>query len=105
VNKEVVNTSGLDGDLTILWSDALDHSINIDAHDAVLDLEVFSLELVEVWGRALRSVGTIDELPQILRNGPFNSMAIGLAKEKAASGGRFKKLSSEETAESVVRWR
>lgn len=101
MNEEVVDATSFDGHFAVFSRDSFHLSIDVDAHHPGLHAKVLSLELMEVGRWTLGSVWAVDQLAQILRDGAFHVVAVGLAKKKTSSGWGLEELSGEKTSESV----
>lgn len=100
VNEEIMHTTRLDRDLAIFWGDATDNAVHRDTEYSILDAEVLSLKLVKMRRRTLWSIGTVDELAQVLWDRSFNSMAVCLAEEKTTAWWRFEEFGGEQATKS-----
>jgi hypothetical protein len=93
VNEKAMHTACLDRDLPICWSYATGDPVYFDSEHAILHTKVLGLKLMKMRRRALRSIGTVDELAQIFRDWAFNSVAVCLTEEKATTCWRLQEFS------------
>lgn len=63
VHEEAMDASCLDRDLAILGRHPTQLAVDLDAHDARLDLEVLGLVAVEVQWRAIGAIRAVNEFP------------------------------------------
>jgi hypothetical protein len=68
----------------------------------MLDVKELALVPVEVHCRAVRSLGTIDELPQLGRDRSFHVQSVGLTHHKTSTRGRLQELNGKETTKSAM---
>lgn len=55
--------------------------------------------MVKVQGRAFRSAGTIDQFSQIVGDGSFDIVSVGLTEQKASTWRWFEEFCRNQTAE------
>lgn len=84
VDPEGVDVAGFDRGLAIFVRQFPDRAVNLHGADAVLDGEVFRLELMEVHGRAFGSAGAVDEVAEVRGDRSFDVASVGLAEAEGS---------------------
>jgi hypothetical protein len=85
----------------VLGSHNSRHTIDFHNTDPILNFKVLGLELVEVHGRAFGASRGIDERAEVVRNGSFNVVPVGLAHGKRASGLWFAEFGGEQATKPI----
>lgn len=102
MNEEPMNTACLDGNLAIFRRDPAEDPVNLDPEHSILHAEVLGLELVEVQWGSLGPVGTVDQFTQVLGDGAFDGVSVGLTEKKASSGRGLQEFSCQEAAKPLL---
>lgn len=99
---EAMDMIRVERDFAVFWSKITGHAVNFSHANTMLDMEEFVLVPMEVHGRSVRPLGTIDELPQRGRDRAFHVQSVGLTHHKTSTRWWLQELNSKEATKSAI---